>query len=229
MSRRPAAWTWWVGAFLFLMGLSVWAGPLKDPKRMVNDRTVDLSPLFEWWSKPTGERPLSAWIHLTGSVVGTNAWGWILETRLSGAGQKAAKSGGGNPTRVVLKNPPLQEFAKFEELLSRSKTLNQQRNALSAEANQAAGRAQELSGQQKVNRRAGVRSSSTLKQNTRHWREVERQAKDQLKGIDKQIKDVDQQLKAFPERDRYTVDCLALETGNSQNGLPLYDHGVPLR
>src|SRR5437667_7193782 len=52
------------------------ANPLENPRRMVGGNTVDLSPLFRWWSKHDGERPLNAWVHVTGSVIGTNAWGW---------------------------------------------------------------------------------------------------------------------------------------------------------
>jgi len=228
MRYRLVSWTFFV-AMLMFVSVARPASPLKDPKRVINDRTVDLSPLFRWWKKPVGERPLSGWSHITGSVVGTNNWGWILEARTEGADAEKNKSASGKSSRIVLKNPPVQELTKFNELVSRSKALNEKRTSLSAQASQAEGHSQELSGQLKVNRKYHAKSSPALRQESRHWHELEKQAKDQIKLIDKDLKEIDGQLAVFPERDRYQLDCLALPAGHLENGLTLYDHGVPLK
>src|SRR5437867_6204258 len=143
------------------------ASPLKNSKRMVSGQTIDLTPLFGWWSKHDGERPLQAWVHLTGSVVGTNAWGWILEANLedspsrtkSGSAEKPVRAG---QQKIILKNPPVIEGAEFYRLIAQRNGLAAERQRISAQITQAADQVQELSTQQKVNRKHGVRSSRAL-------------------------------------------------------------------
>lgn len=224
---RQIAGLWLMGLLILLPPASRAASPLKDPKRIVQGQTVDLSALFKWWPKREGERPLSGWAHVTGPVVGTNGWGWILEGHAEGG--EPVKGEREKPGRLILKNPPLQEFGKFSELLARSKALNDQRNALTVQANKAEGQAAELAGQQKVNRQHHVASSSALKRETRYWQAMAKQEKDRIKTVDKELKEVENQLKAYPDKERYAVDCLALRTGEKQNGMAVYDHGVVLR
>src|SRR5437588_8650738 len=69
-------------ALLVLSLGSSLAGPLQNPKRVVNGQTVDLNPLFQWWSKHNGYRPLAAWVHITGSIAGTNGVGWIVAGKI---------------------------------------------------------------------------------------------------------------------------------------------------
>ena len=58
------------------------ANPLKGPRRAINQYIVDLNPLFHWWTNRAGERPLDAWVHITGRNVGTNSWGWVLHAHI---------------------------------------------------------------------------------------------------------------------------------------------------
>src|ERR1041385_5018948 len=63
------------------------ANPLKSPRRTINQYVVDLNPLFRWWTNRAGARPLEAWVHITGQIVGTNAWGWVLHAHIGESGR----------------------------------------------------------------------------------------------------------------------------------------------
>src|SRR5258708_256074 len=73
-----------LSAGLILLAGSSPASPMKNPQRWVGEQKIDLTPLFQWWAKHAGERPLTAWIHVTGSIVQTNAWGWVVNARVQG-------------------------------------------------------------------------------------------------------------------------------------------------
>ena len=62
------------------------ADPCNSPKRMIGGGTVDLQPLFEWWSnQKEGKRPLPKWKHVRGSVVHTGAVRAATGAPLAGA------------------------------------------------------------------------------------------------------------------------------------------------
>lgn len=83
------------------------ADPCNAPKRMVAGRTVDLQPLFEWWSSQReGKRPLPKWKHVRGSIVGQTGFGWIISGEAEGESQM----------RFLLKNPPRERLQRFEDL-----------------------------------------------------------------------------------------------------------------
>ncbi len=212
-------------AVLLAAGSSLPATPLKAPKRTVDGRTVDLSPLFKWWAKHDGKRPLAAWVHVTGTVVATNAWGWVVEAQLEKTDHpnrqtedKPATTTG--PTRIVLREPPLQDRALFEQLSSQLKTLNAQHATLAGQEAQAKNRADALNREQHANHH-----SRALAAEHRQVVQVENQAKQELKPVDQQIQDLKKKLAAYPNPDHYEVDCFALDTQRVYNGLPLYDHG----
>jgi len=45
----------------------------------------------------------------------------------------------------------------------------------------------------------------------------------------KQLQEVNRKLAAFPDHDKYAVDCFALDLRQKFNGLPLYDYGVTFK
>jgi hypothetical protein len=208
-----------------LAGSLVQAGPLKNPKRMVAGHTVDLSPLFRWWSKHEGDRPLAAWVHVTGSVVGTNAWGWVVEAQV----EKTSRPGSSHEgdVKLLLKNPPVQELAEFERLMAEMKALNEQRGNILAQETQAKDRADSVSREQAANRRNGVRNRG-LAVEGRQLRWTDSQLKNQLKPYDQQLQDLKTKLAAYPNPDHYTLDCLALDAEQKYNGMPVFDHGLAL-
>ncbi len=212
---------------LLLATVFVSANPLKDPKRIISGQTVDLTTLFEWFPKQKDDQPLSKWMHVTGEIVGTNAWGWVLTAHISGTdpqnGEKKTQE-----SKVILRNPPLHDRHAFDTLLAQKKALEQQRADLSSQADTAAGHVEQISDQRKANKRAGVPSRGLNAQSSK-WKQEEKNAKTSMKPIDRQLQELETQFKGYPARDHYVVDCFALSLAEKVNGLPLYDYGIPLR
>jgi hypothetical protein len=205
------------------------ASPLKAPKRVVNGQTVELSPLFKWWAKHDGKRPLTAWVHVTGTIVGTNAWGWVVEAQIEKTDRpnrpgETEHAKGEGPTKIILREPPLRERAKFEQLSAQLKALNAQHAALAGQEAGAKNRADTLSREERANRRDGGRSRELALQQ-KQATQVENLAKQDLKPLDQQIQDLKKKLTVYPNPDHYQVDCFALETLQEYSGMPLYDHG----
>jgi N-methylhydantoinase B/oxoprolinase/acetone carboxylase alpha subunit len=206
------------------------ADPLKSPRRLIGPYAVDLTPLFHWWTNRAGERPLAAWVHITGPVLGTNSRGWVLEARTEGVGrakEKLAERGSpSGETKIILKNPPRAEQAEFEALKAQLRALNAEHDAVHSQVSEADRRVKAIAEQQKGSRQHHTRR---LAREASQWRQTANAAKDQLKPLEKQIRDINTKLAAFPDHKRYALDCLALDTGEKINGLSVYDYGVVLR
>jgi chromosome segregation ATPase len=144
-------------------------------------------------------------------------------TRKSGAPAQPAKTG---ERKIILENPPRSEQAEFHALRTRLASLESQHQALDAKVAEAERQLKAIADQQKGSRQ---HHSRRLAQEAASWKQAETQAKEQLKPLDKQISAVKARLTAFPDREHYLVDNLALDTGQEINGIHLYDHGVVLK
>jgi hypothetical protein len=212
-----------------LTACSTLASPLKAPKRMINGHMVELTPLFKWWAKHDGQRPLMAWVHITGKIVGTNGWDWVVEAQIEKTDrpnrpEETEHRQAAGPTRIVLREPPTQDRAEFEQLSAQLKTLNAQHAALAGQETDAKNRADALNREEKANRRYGVRSPELAAEH-KQATQVENQAKQDLKPLAQQIQELKKKLAAYPNPDHFEVDCFALETLQQYSGMPLYDHG----
>jgi hypothetical protein len=200
------------------------ANPLKGPKRAIDSYIVDLQPLFHWWTNRAGSRPLEAWVHITGRIVGTNSWGWVLHAHVEDAGR--SNNTVAEPGKIILKNPPRGDQAEFEALKARMKVLLAERDAGAAQVADAHKHVKAVTDQQK-----GSRQHHTIRlaRESAKWKETEKAAQEQLKPIDKEIAEINTKLSGFPDRETYSVDCFALRPSEKVNGLPVYDHGIVLR
>jgi len=205
------------------------ASPLKDPKRIINGQTVDLSPLFRWWSKQEGERPLKAWVHLSGTVTATNAWGWVIEAHI----ERAKTGPGDDPNalkdgKIILRHPPAAERGEFEALAAQLKELNDQHARLSADASKANKSSQDATTKQSANN-VSVRRAASLQRQAQQAGETAKEDEDQLKTIDQQLKEVKDKLATFPSETKYSVDSFALDLKQQANGMPLFERGAVSR
>ena len=209
--------------------LTVQASPAKYPKRLVNGRMVDLTSLCVWWTNHSGTRPLSGWVHLTGAVTATNSWGWLVEgpalTQVH-TGKSEADKNSSNATahKALLLHPPLQDIATFGQLSAQLKSLNEQRNQWAKQEANIKGTEKAVSQEQSATRHNRVRSSA-LAQENKSLSARDKEAKAQLDLLDKQIRVIKGELAGYPSSDHYVLDCFALDTGQEQNGIPVYDHG----
>ena len=202
--------------------LSSSASPAKDPKRVINGQTVDLTPLIQWWNQKSGDRPYPAWVHVTGQIVGTNAGAWIIN------GQTDDKEGSGGEKKLLLRNPPTQDRAAFDQLLAQKKALEAQHAGLHAQADQADAKLKDISQERKAAREHHVRASGLNAQSSK-LKQEEKTAKSEMKPIDAQIADLDKKLKPYGSTDHYVIDCFALKTGQAVGGMPVFDHGGVFR
>lgn len=205
------------------------ANPLKSPRRLVNGQTVDLNPLFKWWTNHNVARPLTGWIHVTGAIVGTNSWGWVIERTPEATNGRKKKHEDESPaekepSRILLLHPPLQDLAEFERLKSQLEGLNRSRAQLVDQETQAKNQAQAVAKEQRAAGRNYARARA-LGQETKQLNQVSDQAKNQIKLLDAQIQPLKSKLATYPSPDRYLIDCLALDTNQEAQGMSVYDHG----
>ncbi len=232
MSARFACRLCLIAVLVSLVSPAGIASPLKDPKRSVNARTVDLKPLLSWWTNHNGARPLVAWVQLTGPVVGTNSAGWIVQARLERTARNmeassAAESGSGQ-TRVLLKHPPLQDRAVFDRLSRQLDGLNTQRSALAAVESDAKTRRKAVADAETFNRAYGIRAWGLMVER-RQLDQNQAQVSAQVKVLDQQIQALKRLLSAWPDTDHYVVDCFALDVGEGKDGLPVFDYGLVVK
>ncbi len=182
------------------------ADPLKNPHRMVEGRSVDLRPLFEWWHSHSGPRPLTAWVQVSGSITATNAWGWVVSSAEG---------------KILLRDPPLQDLAKFEQLHGRLKALEARHAGLASEEAHAKADAKAAGGANGRRNRARAAVAARARQ-------VEVQDQAQIKDLDVQMQALKKALSAYPNTDHYAVDCVALKTALIHDGLRVFEHGSTL-
>ena len=217
-------WCWVPGLIVGLAACSLEAraDPLKSPRRMINGQAVDLAPLFAWWTRHNGERPLTAWVHVTGTIVATNALGWtvrgVAESRPDRP-KEADKSAASSHDLFILKNPPVLDQAKFEQLVA---AREQVAASLSADKQQLG----EVNAQQpRTNRRNQARARE-LKQEAGNLKQSQTEAEAQLKEINKQLQPYGVSAATGGARPQYKVDCFALDMDQELKGVPLYNHGA---
>jgi hypothetical protein len=224
--QMTANWLPLLLAALFCACLQpVQADPLRDPKRVVNGATVNLTPLFHWWTNHQGSRPLTAWVHAHGTISGTNALGWIISGKAdksslrSGEQSHAAAETKDGP-KFILKNPPLQDVAAFESL----------RQQLSqANADRARVQQDETNAKTKETTVRKTTRGRNRNQATAQLRNEEQADKSQLQTLDAQIHELKKKLAVYPNPDHYQVDAIVLDTGTDSGALPVYDHGYAIK
>ena len=215
------------GTLVLLAAVALHANPAREPKRLVNGRTADLTPLIKWWTNHSGSRPLTAWVHVRGPIVGTNAGCWVISAEVEHPHHEEKASDGSSDYsgKILLKNPPLQEKADFDQLSAQLKALEQSRGQVHAQEEQAKNQAEALHKQQNANRRLGYRSKA-LAAESRQATVTENEAKAELKPLDQQIQELKKKLAIYPGTDHYEVDCFALDLDQKHSGLYMYDHGL---
>jgi hypothetical protein len=206
------------------------ANPLKSPRRVINNQSVDLNPLFKWWTNHTGTRPLTAWVRISGTVVATNSWGWVIEGKAqgatgNGASRDEAESAPKESGKILLLHPPLQDLVEYERLKSQLQTLTTNRQELVREGTQAKTQAQAVAKEQKTMARNSPRAR-TLSQEAKQLNQTSGQAQSQVKLLDRQIQPLKDKLATYPSSEHYVIDSFALDTGREAQNMAVYDHGL---
>lgn len=204
----------------FLVPGAVLADPLKNPKRLVHDQTIDLTPLFIWSANHQGARPLRSWVQVTGKIAGTNSLGWMIE--VAGLESSGGKKGETHK-RVILRNPPVEDLAGFQKLLAETKAFKDERAKIFEQQRQAKEAADTIAKQRKAPHTRAA--SHTLAAESRQVQAIQSEDKKRLTYLDGKIREMNSKLAAYPKPDQYVVDCFALDTGERSQATPVYDHG----
>jgi hypothetical protein len=224
MQSTCCRWAWLCAFLALVVACDLEASPVRYPKRAVNEQTVDLTPLFHWWTNKSGSRPLRLWAHVTGSVIGTNSWGWELEAQSDQPHQSGSKGTqlqtSETGAHLILKNPPASEKGEFERLSAQLAALKDRRPHLTQEQSQAKAQASMVAHSGEP---ARVRNLKT-----REARFVEAEAGREIKTVDASIAELKKKLAGYPNTQQYEVDCFAFFTGQEFRGMPVYDFGSVL-
>ncbi len=185
---------------------------LKTAKRIVNAQTIDISPLIRWeHDKATTERPLKAWVHVSGRLIGENIYGWIVQASLDSPSQAAT---------ITLKNPPRTAVAEFKQLKSQYAALLKRRESLAAQIAETD--------------RAFNETKSAYRRANLYFVDERDSRFDQLRVLRENLTRLDGDIQKFDKKGHdlsgeFKVNCYAMRTGLLFNGIQIYDHGAIMR
>jgi hypothetical protein len=191
---------------LFLIS-SARGNPTVYERRAVNFHQVDLTPLFEWWDRRKGERPLASWKHVQGTLERETAYGWLIRGTIEGQD---------GLHYFLLRNPPQKDLARLHELENSLPGLEQQRASELAVAQLPMYEGREWNAYGEL-----VRSP------TENYDRIE-QAQTNLQDLDTRIAEIRQEMAALlDKRGNFRVDAFALDMNQVYQGSPVFDFGFP--
>ena len=190
--------------------------PTVYPKRVINNHTVNLSPLFAWWDEKHGGRPLTAWKHLEGVFDQETVQGWLCRGSIEGQSGRQY---------FLLKNPPQKELVRYRELENQLSQLQYERTAKLEVAGQPAYETWNLGVYSNSRGTADDAAFIVPRENF----EAIKQANSELQNIDVQIQSVRQEMAGILTKDgHFKIDGFALQVTQRYQGHPVFDFGYPL-
>jgi hypothetical protein len=181
--------------------------PAVHERRVINYHQVDLMPLFEWWDRRKGARPLASWKHVEGTLERETAYGWLVRGTIEG------KDG---LHYFLLRNPPQKELARLHELENSLPDLEQRRASELAVAKLPMYEGREWNAYGEL-----VRSP------TQDYDRIE-QAQANLQDLDTRIAEIRQQMAdLLDKRGNFKIDAFALDMNQVYQGSPVFDFGFP--
>jgi len=193
--------------WLFLAESARSAAPMVYEVRTINFQRVDLLPLFDWWQRRRGVRPLSSWKHIEGALDREAAYGWIVRGTIEGRD---------GMYYLLLRNPPQKELARYRELENQLPQLEQ-------------ARASELA----VTKLPAYKGWDWDVNGGIVWLPSDdfdriEQAHRNLDELDGRIHDIRQEMAGMlDKRGNFRVDAFALQLNQNYQGSPVFDFGFP--
>lgn len=197
-----------------------------------NTGSVNLAPLFQWWTNSAGNsqsiRPLAAWRRVVGVRTGDLEYQWIVDAKIY------TRQTTWRPARIVLLNPPVQQEQLFYSL--KAQIAQDELNLTNAQRTYRA----ELKAEQRdqARARADARSwrrwrrfySGVYDRQARREQNAARQTQKEKQQTRQALEAAQKALAAIPSsHGQYQIDCFALDTGKTLHGFPVYDVGVTIR
>jgi hypothetical protein len=206
-----------------------------------NQTTVNLTPLFHWWTDrarsgqvtaDTGggvdaSRPLTAWRRVTGFKTGELGADWVVNAVIQ------ASPGDTNGTRqvIILKHPPVAEEHLYYDLKNRLAAAPQQITAdqriyetETRAAAKASARAQAFSG---ASKQAGKMQAQNYRREADQHKATAAAALKEQQELSAAYPQVQKELDAIPAADgHYQIDWFALTIGRNSQGITIFDLGA---
>lgn len=207
----------------------------RHPVRLFGDQTtVNLKPLFHWWTKnedttnqtAAAARPLSGWHRITGVKTGDLEYNWLVNAVIYTAPNLRTNA------HIILKNPPTTEEKAFADLQNQMAQIDRQITGIqkSAQAHLKAAQKAEARVQADKTHLRNRRTRINENNNARQAAQENTAATDDLndqKKLEHAREQAEKQLATIPAANgRYQIDWFALEIGRNKQGVPIYDLGV---
>lgn len=207
------------------------------PIRAFANRSVNLTPLFQWWERqPTNadasidagippDRPMTPWYHITGTKVAATGASWLVNAEIYTSPTLHTNE------RIFLNHPPVEEEAAFYDWTTQLPALDQQiaqlQKGYNADTN-AERKAEERVAEYRRSRSkvapTGIVEYSRAAETDHNAAAGRLDQLDQLKTARAQMA---AQLKTIPAiRGQYRVDWFAIELGRTKQGVRIFDLGL---
>ncbi|MBK8255614.1 MAG: hypothetical protein IPK82_23490 [Polyangiaceae bacterium] len=239
-----------LAALLAVLPVASGAVTCRDPDRMFNGRWITLQPLFVWWSNAPAERayarltraeqaalperPMPAWMHVSGKVLEATLGGWIVEATITVSPRSNFTQ------KIYLLHPP--EFARrdYADALSKARQADAGNKAATANAAIAGRRADNAEWNRKMAAIEWQYASSSYPDASIRANRLARERNYQ-NGVQQRSARAAQNYAATRAAEtarawrfgdlegHYELDIFALRTGAVQRGLPVFDVGVRKR
>ena len=218
--------------------------PCRHPIRVFGDhKTVDLTPLFQWWKQQPlvakrttnldtaadvssdADRPLSAWHRIAGVKAGELGQSWVVNAVIYTSPTSRTNA------RIILNNPPIAE----ERLLNSLKTqlaettlqITNAQRTYQADLKAAQKAEEEARNYRRSGSKHATESSNNFLRLANQEHEAATTAQNQQKQLEVQRPLIQKQLAAIPAvNGQYQIDCFALAVGRSKQGVLIYDLGA---
>ena len=242
-----------IASFILLLFIAVGASAQTDrddrgwricryPVRLFAKGTVNLTPLFQWWthqpsettnaaansdtnSPSASDRPMAAWYRIQGTPRAVTGASWLVEARVYTSPTDFTN------TWVLLNRPPVEEKQAYDLLVAQIAQIDEQivntQNAYNASTNSAALAREDALRYRSSNTKVagdGYRAYSALAAQQHNAAADNRKQLAELEAARKQL---EAQLKATPhDNGSFLVDWFAMNVGTNKQGMAIYDLGV---
>jgi hypothetical protein len=224
----------------FLLAADVSADPSRYPSRLVGAANVDLQPLFAWWlfASQTTNQPLDLTDMDTNKLAAvSNLWlrlpprpllDWsdvkVSERKITVVGSLWKMDAIIKPAPMMfrrqiiyLRNPPVKEIQKFKLARAANTALQSaQGEDVAAEQFWESNIQAEAAGAQGPNLQQDLVTTASNLNN----------AHDRTQARDRRLARVKTYLATFPDPQEYWLDHFALRTGETIDGIEVYDLGA---
>jgi hypothetical protein len=229
-------------SLLFSLASHAQPGAFREPRRVIGNRQFDLTLLFNWWENPsllpapnenaTNKfiRPLPGWFKVTAAEIRDGGSVWIIKGTLNSSRTNSA------PCNFCLFHPPINERAAFLAALNQraDASAHHQRAAFRARADsesasQYAAQSSQLNYLRRNSEILYWDLADASAANDRAYHRARSSAElaraDAADALERE-RSAAALLANFKNQTTYEFDHFVCATGQTYNGLPVFDTGL---